>query len=274
MPATGVLMMSHRIAQSTAGRGKPAGPALMAGILALAFILTASPAGAQSGNGFLFSEPRWTLSLRGGLDRAVAGSDIFSFFTDQLTLEKRDFGGFTYGADLAYAVTPRVEVAFGASYVRSKRVSEFREYVGTDDLPISQTTTFSRLPVTATVKAYLNPRGRSIGSLAWVPTRFSPFVGLGAGIVYYDLLQEGEFVEEEEGAEFFEVFYDRFTSSGSSATAHGVVGADFALSPRVGITTQGRYNWANADMNSVDFIGFDRIDLSGFSATMGFIVRF
>ncbi len=266
-------MMPQRIAQSTAGGRTPAGPVVMAAILAIGVMLAPSSASAQGGNGFLFSEPRWTLSVRGGLDRAVAGSDIFTFMTDELTLDKSDFGGFTYGGDLGYAISPRIEIAIGASYVRSERVSEFREFVGTDDLPISQTTTFTRVPVTATLKAYLNPRGRSVGSLAWIPTRFSPYIGVGGGAIFYDLLHEGEFVEEEEGTEVFDVFYDRFQSSGSAVTAHGVIGADFALSPRLGITTQGKYNWAESDM-SRDFVGFDRIDLSGFSATMGLMVRF
>ena len=265
--------MPLRFAQSTPGGTRPAGLAALAGVLALAMLLTASPASAQGGNGFLFSEPRWTLSVRGGFDRAVAGSDIFTFMTDELTLEKSDFGGFTFGADLAYSITPRIEVAFGASYVRSERVSEFREYVGTDDLPITQTTTFSRLPVAATIKAYLYPRGRSVGTLAWIPTRFSPYIGVGGGGVVYELLQEGEFVEEQEGAEVFEVFYDRFASSGAAPTAHAVIGADLALTPRFGISTEGKYGWAKSDL-SRDFEGFERIDLSGFSATMGFIVRF
>ena len=268
-------MTRYRFAESTAGRAGSTGPAIRAGFFALALLLTVAPtvSAQSSGKGFLFDQPRWTFGIRGGFDRAVAGSDIFTFMTDTLTLEKSDFGGFTVSADLAYAITPRVDLAVGAGFVRSEKLSEFREYIGTDDLPINQTTTFSRLPVTATVKAYLYPRGRSIGSLAWIPTRFSPYLGLGGGALYYEFLQEGEFVDTEEGTDVFDVFYDQFESSGWTPTAHGLLGAEFALTPRLGISTEGRYTWAKSEM-SADFVNFDRIDLSGFSATMGFTIRF
>jgi hypothetical protein len=226
------------------------------------------------GDGFLFQAPRWTLTVRGGFDRALAGSDIFQFVTDTLTLSKSDFSGFTFGGDLAYSITPRVDLAVGAGYVRAEKVSEFREYIGSDDLPINQTTTFSRLPVTATIKAYLVPRGRSIGTLAWVPTKFSPYVGIGAGAMRYEFLQEGEFVDtQDDGSGDFAIFYDHYRSSGWTPAAHALVGAEFALTPRLGFSTEGRYGWAKSEMDG-DFVDFEAIDLSGFSATMGLTVRF
>ena len=228
----------------------------------------------DTGDGFLFEAPRWTFSVRGGFDRAFAGSDIFQFMTDTLTLSKGDFSGFTFGAELAYSISPRLDLAVGGGFVRSRTVSEFREYVGSDDLPINQTTTFSRLPVTATMKAYLLPRGRSIGTLAWVPARFSPYVGGGVGSVRYELIQQGEFVDsQDDGSGNFDIFYDHFRSSGWTPTAHALVGAEFALTPRLGLSTEGRYGWARSDMNE-DFVGFEPIDLSGLSATMGFTLRF
>lgn len=242
----------------------------------LALLLLAAPvAGAQSsGRGFLFSEPRWTLALRGGFDRAIAGSDLFEYMTDTLTLDRSDFSGFTFGADLAYAISPRFDIAVGAGYTRAETTSEYVEYIGTDDLPINQTTTFSRFPLTATARVYLNPRGRSIGSLAWVPARFSPYAGIGGGMLNYEFRQEGEFVETEEGSDVYRIVSDNIVDSGWTPTAHGMVGAEFSLTPRLGLSTEGRYVWARSDLDPRAFEGFDPIDLSGFSATMGFIIRF
>ena len=267
--------MPHRPAQSTAGPGAPAGRAFALGALALAMVVGSAPADAQAaGDGFLFEAPRWTLSVRGGFDRPLARSDLFEFVTDSLTLSRSDFGGFAYGADLAFSITPRVDIAVGAGYARSRKQSEFREYVGSDDLPIYQTTTFSRLPATATIKAYLVPRGRSIGSLAWIPTTFAPYVGVGGGLVFYDFVQDGEFVHtEDDGSGNFDIFYDNYRSSGTAALAQALVGADFALTPRFGISTEGKYGWARSELTG-DYLGFDPIDLSGFSATMGLTVRF
>jgi hypothetical protein len=268
-------MMIRRFDQSTTSRLSRARAALLATLLALALsLIFAAAASAQpTGSGFLFSAPRWTLGVRGGFDRASAGSDIFEFMTDTLTLDKGDFSGFTFGADLAYSITPRVDIVAGAGYVRSERLSEFRYYVGTDNLPINQTTTFSRLPVTGTLRAYLFPRGRSIGSLAWVPAKFSPYLGVGGGALRYEFRQEGEFVDTQEGTTEFDVFHDKYVSSGWTPTAHAILGTEFALTPRLGFSTEGRYGWARSDL-SADFVDFEQIDLSGFSATMGFIIRF
>ncbi len=243
---------------------------------AVAFAAVGSPLQAQSaGKGFLFQEPQWTFSLKGGIDRPNAGSDIFDFVTEELTLERSDFNGFNIGADLAYSIRPRIDLTFGAGYARSKAPSESAKWLGTDDLPILQTTSFSRLPLTVGLKAYLLPRGEAIGSLAWIPSRFAPFVGAGAGGTYFSFHQEGEFVDEE--SEDLEIFRDELQSNGWAPTAHVLGGLDIALSPRWGLTTEARYSWGRGELGQApedDFQGFHRIDLSGLSATMGLHVRF
>ena len=268
--------MPIRSAQSTAGGRRRVAPVIMTGVLALTLLVGPAPAARaqESGDGFLFAAPKWTMTLRGGYDRATAGSDIFRFMTSTLTLKKGDFSGYSFGGELAYSVSPRVDIAFGASYVRARKVSEFIEYVGSDDLPINQTTTFSRLPVTASVKAYLIPRGRSIGSFAWIPSRFAPYVGAGAGALRYEFVQKGEFVDVGDGSgDSFEIFYDHFASAGSTSTAHALAGAELSLTPRLGLSTEARYGWAKSELGE-DFVDFDKIDLSGLSATMGLTIRF
>ena len=246
---------------------------VLAGIAGLAL---AAPAQAQSGGkGFLFQQPRWTFAIRGGFDRANARGDIFEFVTDQLTLERKDFSGLNLAADLSYSIMPRVDLVFGGSHSSVTAPSESRKYIGTDDLPILQSTRFVRTAFTGTIKAYLTPRGQTIGSLAWVPARFSPYVGVGGGTMHYKFQQDGEFVDEESAN--LDVFKDVLTSSAWTPTVHGLAGLDFSLTPHLGVTTEARYSWAKGEMGTGanrDFIGFDRIDLSGLSATAGFHVRF
>jgi outer membrane protein W len=240
----------------------------LAGIAGLS---VAAPAHAQSaGKGFLFQEPRWTLALRGGFDRANASSDLFEFVTDTLTLDRGDFSGVNISADLAYSIRPRLDLSLNVGYTGTHTPSEFRKYVGTDDLPIAQTTKFVRVPVTASVKAYLTPRGQTIGSLAWIPSRFSPYVGVGGGAVKYEFEQDGEFVDSQ--SPNLDIFRDKLSTDGWTPTAHGLAGFDLALTPRWGVTTEARYSWAKA-RTSGDFENY-RIDLSGLSATMGLHVRF
>jgi len=204
-----------------------------------------------------------------GYALALASSEVFDFTREQLTVDRSDFDAPAWGADLGIRVTPRVDVTFGIARAFTSINSEMRDWVGTDDLPIEQVTDFMRMPVTVGVKAYLRDRGRSIGQFAWIPRSLSPFVGASAGWVWYRFEQDGEFVDFET----YDIFRERFTQDGRAPTVHLYGGADWTLTPAFYLTTEGRYQWARADMAG-DFVGFDAMDLSGFQATVGLAVRF
>jgi hypothetical protein len=239
------------------------------GTLAALAAFTSSAPAQRGGPGFLFKPLTGSVIVRAGFDHANAGSDIFSFTTEQLTLSRGDFSGATFGADLSFRLAPRVDLMVGTSYAGRSRLSEFRHFVDQDNLPIQQTTTFQRVPVTAGLKLYILPRGQRIGHLAWVPARLTPYVGGGGGALWYRFRQKGDFVD----ADTREIFTDTFSSSGWTPEAHALAGLELSLSPRVALVTEGRYTWASARMSD-DFANFDRIDLSGFSATVGLALRF
>jgi hypothetical protein len=247
-----------------------------------AAVAVAAPAGAQSqGEGFLFKEPTGSFAIRGGFAMPGTGGDLFGDMRDQLTLGRSAFNGLTVGADLAFRLTSRFDLAFSADYAGSSTGSEFRDFSETVDgqeVPVSQTNTFRRMPLTASLKAYLSPRGHSIGTLAWMPEKFAPFVGIGGGVTYYKFEQSGDFVDFRPNPDgSYAIFTDDLVSSGWAPTAHGLVGLDVSLSPRFAFTTQGKYTVGRGKVTGPDYGGsggYDRIDLSGFTATAGFYVRF
>ncbi len=242
--------------------------ALLAGLATL--IAFALPAGAQiQGRGFLFRPPIGSFGVRAGFAQANAKSEIFSFVTDELTLGRGDFASASVDADLAISVLPRLDVVLGASYSGRNAQSEFRRFVDNNDLPIEQTTNLTRVPITLSGKLYLLSRGRSIGRFTWVPTTWAPFIGAGGGAMWYQFKQEGDFINMET----LDVFTDAYESKGWAATAHGLAGLDISLGPRFGLTGEGRYTWGKAPM-SRDFQKFDKIDLSGYNASLGIYVRF
>jgi opacity protein-like surface antigen len=239
---------------------------------ALLLVLLLSPAVARAqgtGDGFFFKEPVATWAVRAGFGHANAGSDIFSFTSDQLTVDRGNFSGFTIGSDVGFRVSPRLVVELGAWYAGTSTPSEYRSFVDQNDLPIEQTTTFRRIPITASLKAYLTPRGRSVGHFAWIPTKVAPYLGAGGGAMWYSFRQSGDFIDDSTS----EVFHDTFTSSGWTPEAHAMAGVDLSLTPRLVLTGEGRYTYARAKMGE-DFVGFDRIDLSGFAITAGLAIRF
>ena len=241
-------------------------------VVAAALLLggLARPAQGQlSGDGFLFHAPRAGFTIRGGWDAATANGDIYTFATDQLTLGRKDFQAPFVGVDLSFPVKSRLDVVVSSSYSGTNEKSEFRHWVDLDDLPIEQTTSLQRVPITAGIRAYLMSRGTSVGKFVWIPARFTPYVGAAGGIMWYRFRQLGDFVDFQTT----DVFADDFQSSGWAPMAAASIGADYSLTPHLALNGEARYNWAKGKLGT-DFSGFGRIDLSGYTGTLGLSVRF
>jgi hypothetical protein len=239
-------------------------------LVVLCLVSGVQTAWAQDGpDGFLLKSPVGAVSFRGGMNRATAGSDVFSFVTRELTLDRSDFRAMTVAADAGVGITPRLGWVAGFSFARSKAPSEFRDWLDNSDLPIEQSTALTRLSVTASLKTYLRSPGRAIGRFAWIPARYAPYVGAGGGLMRYEFAQKGDFIDFNT----FKVFYDNYASSGLRPMAQAFAGLDVSLTPRIAFTTEGRYEWATAELDT-DFSGFEPIDLSGVSFTAGFSIRY
>jgi hypothetical protein len=225
------------------------------------------PARAQgAGDGFLFGAPSGSFVVRGGYDQALAGSDIFSQTLSDFTLRKRDFAGFSISGELTASLSPRWDLVFGLGWSGSSHASEYRDWVDNNDLPIQQTTTFQRVPLTAGARYYLVPPGERIGHLAWVPSRIAPFVGGGFGAVWYRFRQYGDFIDLASATK--NVFPDDLSTSDWALTAYGEAGVNISLTPRVFLTGEGRYTWARGHVGP-DYAGFSSVDLSGVAVTVG-----
>lgn len=245
------------------------GPSSFGVAIALALATLGSPAAAQvTGNGYLFHAPNATITVRGGYSRATAGSDVFNDVTKQLTLDKSDFGSLTLGAAVAFPITSNLDFTLDAGYSHSNRKSEFRDFVDNNNQPIEQTTSFERIPLTANLRLDLAPTGRSIGRLAWIPNRFVPYVGAGVGAMRYRFKQEGDFVDFNTNA----VFPATFDAQSWAFVQQAMAGVELNISPMLGLSLDGRYLHGKGDLGSA-FKGYDKIDLSGASATIGLSVR-
>lgn len=241
-----------------------------AGMPAAASAQDDGPASAPSRSpDFYFEQPLGSVGVRGSWVFARAGSDIFSFLTNQLTLDKGDFRASGFAADLAVALTPRVDVVGGLELARSSSGSEYRDFVDNDRLPIEQTTSLSTINLTGTLRYALVPRGQAVGRLAWVPRRVVPYVGAGGGAIWYKLTQTGDFVDFVDLA----VFSDSFDSRGWSPSAHAVAGVDLQLHRRLFAIIEARYVRASATLGQ-DFVDFEPIDLSGLRTSAGINFRF
>jgi opacity protein-like surface antigen len=240
--------------------------------VALAIAIPGALSAQVAGNGYLFHAPYVTFDVRGGYSAATAGGDVFDDVTQQLTLNKRDFGSLTVGGDIAFRITSQVDLTLDAGYSRSSHKSEFRNFVDNNNLPIEQTTTFERIPVTANVKLHLASTGRSIGHLAWIPSRFVPYIGGGVGMMSYRLRQEGDFVDFNTNAVFNTTIDTQDDGKDWAFVQQVMAGAEYNFSPMFGVTLDARYLHGRGNPGTA-FKGYDRIDLSGASASAGISVR-
>jgi opacity protein-like surface antigen len=213
---------------------------------------------------FLFSAPKGFIGFRIGKFFPRANGDLFDMITDELTLEKNDFRAWDFGLDGGFYLHERVGLIFSAEYMKRTKHSEFRDWVDDQELPITQTTYYSQFPLTAGVKILLTPRGRQVGQYAWLPSRFVPYIGTGAGILWYRFGQWGDFVDFETS----DIFTANLESSGWTATGYVGGGVDVNIARHIYLTLDLRYSWAKPELNR-DYVGFDPLDLSGIRATAG-----
>lgn len=220
--------------------------------------VTPPPVSPPPPSDFMLGRPKGFLAVDGGFLFANAGSDIYDFVTDQLTLRKSSFNAPVVGGRIGAALSPRLELALLVEQAKASAASEYRDFVDNRNLPITQTTAKQEVHVAATVRYSLLPSGRRISRFAWIPRRFTPFVGAGAGVIKYEFEQDGSFVDFQT----LRVFDSTFRSGGWAPSVHALAGADLRLYRKLYLTGEARYTWSSAPLSD-DFIDFAPISLAG-----------
>ena len=218
---------------------------------------------------FMLGRPRVYVGFDSGFLFANTGSDLYSFITDQLTIDKKAFNTRVLGGRFGVALTPRVELVVGLETGKSETGSEYRDFVDNQLQPITQTTSRQEYSLTGSVRFALLPSGRRISRFAWIPRTVTPYVGAGGGAVKYDFQQYGSFVDFETRR----VFNDSFDSKGWAPSAHALAGADVRIYRKLYLTMEGRYTWSKATLDD-DFVDFAPLDLAGFRLGGGVRVAF
>ena len=244
--------------------------AVAASVLASSALAAPNMIQAQvTGRGFLFGQPHGSLTLSAGVTQPSANSDIYSFVHDQLTVGKKDFLGASFGANFDVRLANRLSLQLNSGYYGRAIDSETRNFIDNNDNPIQQSTALRKVPIMVGLRYDLTSPGRSLGTLAWVPSRFTPYVAAGGGAMWYRFHQEGDFVDYQT----LNVVPLSLQSTGWTGAAYGALGADISLGPIVSLRTEARYDEARGTL-SRDFAGFNRIDLSGLNATIGLSFRY
>ena len=217
----------------------------------------------------MFGAPRAWLGVRGTLLIPRAGGDLFTFVTDQLTVDRSNLRAGGFAVDLGIVLMPKFDVVGGFDMSRNESGSEYRRYIASNSQPITQVTRLNQFAFSGGVRFSPVGRGRRISRYAFIPQRFTPYAGAGASIAYYSLAQHGQFVDFVD----LSVFTDWFASNGWSVGPFVNGGVDVQVWKRLSVTFDGRYSWLHSSLDR-DFLGFDGIDLAGFRGSTGISIVF
>jgi hypothetical protein len=230
---------------------------------------TAQPSVPLPAPDFLFGKPKASAGIRGGWTFARAGSDWYDFVTSNLTLENRDFNRPAIGADVGVALTDRIEAVVSVDFSQATALSEYRDFVDNRRLPIQQETQLRQTNISGAVKYYLTDRGHEVSRLAWVPRRLVPYVGAGAGVLWFQMQQAGDFVDFADNS----IFGDALVSDGAAPSFHVFTGLEYRVWRRLFLTMDVRHLWAAGNLGAA-WIDFDPIDLTGTRVAAGVNVVF
>jgi hypothetical protein len=229
---------------------------------------TQSPA-AGGGPDFLFGRPKAWIALSATWLVPRADGDLFTFVSDQLTIDRSDFRTPAFTGSVGVALPGRLDVVGDVEFGRQVVPSEYRKYVKADRTSITQTTQFDQATLGVGVRYWPIGRGETISRFSYLPRRLAPFVGAGTSFVHYTFEQRGEFVDFVD----LSIFNHSFQSAGWAIGPHVDGGADLQIWRMFFLDVAVRYAWAHSALGR-DFEGFDGIDLAGFKSSTGLTIVF
>jgi hypothetical protein len=233
--------------------------------------LSSGTAQSHSGRGFLFHAPDAAIVLRGGYTLANTAGDPYGDIKTQTTVGNRSFDAATLGADLDVFVAKRLDAVISLDLSTRTKNAEYRDWEENGN-PITQQTTVNRAGLSAGLRYDLASRGRAISALAWIPSASVPYVGIGGGVMWYDLVQKGDFVTPT-STTTANIYSDKLQSSSQDFMGVAYAGLEHRLGAHLSLQGEARYTYASAPLVG-DFAGLGDIQLSGLALTLGTSIRF
>jgi len=281
-----------------------------------AFIGFAQDYGGGAAGGF----SKLSLKLYGGYSHMLAGdvnegSDFYFEVIEAYAAEgtgtvtgryKPLHGGYNFGADLIYQISPALGIGLGIGYMRGSSESVGTWTIGTDEYILSAAPMLQAMPI-------------RLGLFLAVPVGPKLDLIANAGAAYYMGLKfEGSQYQEDETGDWMRMTIEGSERSGADIGFHGSLGFEYKFSPKIGFFVEavGRYakfkNFETVtgtvessdgfsdsedglllyiedyDFDDYEVSGFyisdtepigpeyrtPKIDLSGFSLQAGFRIRF
>ena len=193
-------------------------------------------------------------NLKIGLFLPSLKSDLWQINRENLAFKKSDMNNAYFAFEYEYFLNRSSSLSLELGSYNRILYSEYKDYEYDNGTPIYQNLSLRITPVEVTYRFY--PVGHR--------RVFIPYLGVGGGVYFWRYAQWGEFIDFETGDVNEGNAVTRAATLGFSARA----GFILRLQRSLGIAFEGKYQYLRGRLSDY-FEGFNQLDLSGFTATIG-----
>jgi hypothetical protein len=172
----------------------------------------------------------------------------------QFTGDAEDLENLVIGGDYLMHLGPRMSLLFSGDYYQGDTTQSYLDFVDNFGDRIRHDTTLEIASLSAGFVFHLTNPG----------TPIRPYLGVGGGIYFWTLTEEGDFVDLDN----LEIFNARLESDGNVLGYYGLAGVEVPLGRTVSLFGEGRWREVEDELSG-DFEGFGDIDLSGRQLLIG-----
>lgn len=200
-----------------------------------------------------------SINMKVGWFSPSQSSDLWQTNHDNLTFKKSDMNDALYLGEYEIYFDRLASIGFETGYYERGRHAQYRDYETGDGKPIYQSLQLRLVPVMANLRFYPLSYRRL----------FCPYIGVGAGIMFWTYDQWGDFINFTNDT----IFYSEATTRTVSPAVSGTAGIVLRFQRSLGIVIEGKYIYSRGTLSS-DFEGFEKLDLGGFTVSAGVNIYF
>lgn len=231
-------------------------------LVALVAPVAAQPRGA--------SGPNSAFQVRLGYFMPRGEGEVWEENEEVFTTSISDFNDFVWGVSFTSGLANNVELGVNADFYSATTTAGYRDYLDEFGFPILHDTRLRQLPLTVDLRFLPTGRYRS-GSRGGAVTRPVLYLGVGAGVNFWDYEETGEFIDFS--SPDLEIFPGQFADEGVAWEVHAVGGLEIPLNGGFNLLLEGRYSWCEAELGG-DLAGLGDLQLGGASILVGGSFRF
>jgi hypothetical protein len=199
------------------------------------------------------------------------GGDVWEANEAFFTLDVEDLNDSVLGLSFVTSASNWLDFRLSADFYEGSALSAERGIVDDFGYPILHDTRLALVPLTADFR--ILPGGRfHRGPGGSYILRPAFYFGGGLGVTVWEYEESGEFVDFS--TPDWLIYAGTFQDEGVALETHLLAGLELPMGPSWGLLFEGRYSWADDELNSPDFPDFGRLNLGGPSVYMGASFRF